>query len=300
MRGPDWVPVPDSLDVMPHAIAVDYRSTGGLRDGQHAAVDVGRDSGQHLAGRSPQARRPGLTNQVVIAADPPRGDDHRLGMQLELADRDPRAGSPPLHRARFEHGTAHAINGAAAGRQCVDSMTEHQRDPTASNGVTHTPLEGSDDTGPSAPRDVKAWDRIPGTDCRIGASLGPAHDGKESNALCVQPRPLLARRKREIGVGPVPWPLVFLPIEAGGGHPVLERQLMRVADAEPPLLWRVDKEQTAKGPEGLPAQPGLWFLLEQNDAATRIGQFGGRHQPGETRAHHNHISVGHSFRDYAR
>jgi hypothetical protein len=258
------------------------------------------NSGQHLPGRIPKARRPGLTHQVVIAADPSRGHDHRLGMELELPDRDPRAGSPPLHRARFEHGTAHAINGAAAGRQCVHSMSEFQNDPTASNGVTHTPLEGSDDTGPSAPCDVKAWDRIPGTDCRIGASLGPAHDGKESNALCVQPRPLLARRKREIGVGPLPWPLVFLSIEAGGRHPVLQRQLMRVADAEPALLWRVDKEQATKRPERLAAQPWLRLLLEQDDAATRIGQFGGRHQPGETRAHHNHISVGHSFRDYAR
>jgi len=74
---------------------------------------------------------------------------------------------------------------------------------------------------------------------------------------------------------------------------------MRVADAEPALLWRVDKEQATKGPEGLPAQPGLGLLLEQNDAATRIGEFRGRDQPGKACPHHNHVSVSHSFRDYA-
>jgi len=75
---------------------------------------------------------------------------------------------------------------------------------------------------------------------------------------------------------------------------------MRIADPEPPLLWGVDKEQTAKRPEGLAAQPWLRFLLEQNDAATRVGEFGGRDQPGEACPHHDHVSVGHSFRDYAR
>jgi len=76
---------------------------------------------------------------------------------------------------------------------------------------------------------------------------------------------------------------------------------MRIAHAEPPLLWRVDEEEATKRPEGLPAQPWLRLLLEQDDAATRVGQFGGRHQPGEACPHHDHIGVvSHSFRDYGR
>jgi hypothetical protein len=76
---------------------------------------------------------------------------------------------------------------------------------------------------------------------------------------------------------------------------------MRIADAEPPLLWRVDEEEATKRPEGLPAQPGLRLLLEQDDAATSVCEFGGRHQPSEACPHHNHISVvSHSFGDYAR
>jgi hypothetical protein len=76
---------------------------------------------------------------------------------------------------------------------------------------------------------------------------------------------------------------------------------MRIADAEPTLLWRVDKEEPAKRPEGLPAQPWLWLLLDQDDAATRVGEFGRRYQPSEACPNHDHISVvSHSFRDYAR
>jgi hypothetical protein len=66
------------------------------------------------------------------------------------------------------------------------------------------------------------------------------------------------------------------------------------------LLGRIDKEQAAERPEGLTTQPRLGFLLDQNDAPTRVGEFGGRHQSGKACPHHDHISVSHSFRDYAR
>jgi len=113
MPGPDWVPVLDALDVVPHAIAVDHRSAGGFRDREHAAVDVGRHTGQHLVGWRPKPCGPGRTNQVVIAADASRRHDNGLGMEFEVSDRYPRAGSPPLYRARFEDRATYAIDSAA-------------------------------------------------------------------------------------------------------------------------------------------------------------------------------------------
>ena len=95
--------------------------------------------------------------------------------------------------------------------------------------------------------------------------------------------------------------MVFLSIESGRRHPVLGGDLVRIAHTEAPLLRRVDEEEAAKRPEGLPAQPGLRFLFEQEDTATRVSELGGRHQPREACPHHDHIGVvSHSFGDYAR
>jgi hypothetical protein len=94
--------------------------------------------------------------------------------------------------------------------------------------------------------------------------------------------------------------MVFVPIESGRRHPVLGRELVRIAHTEAPLLRRVDEEEAAKRPEGLPAQPGLRFLFEQEDAAARVSELGGRYQSSEACPHHDHISVRHSLWDYAR
>jgi hypothetical protein len=65
---------------------------------------------------------------------------------------------------------------------------------------------------------------------------------------------------------------------------------------EPALFRRVDEEEPAERPEGLTAQPGLRFLLEEDDAATAVGQFRGRDQAGEPGTDHDHISaVCHQF-----
>src|ERR1700730_3170022 len=149
-------------------------------------------------------------------------------------------------------------------------MTEHQDDLAASHRLPHAGRAGGAAPGAGPPRDVKAGDGIPRTGCRIGASLCPSHDREEPYALRVQPRSLLAGREREIRLGPFPRPLVFLSIEPCGGHPVLQRQLMRIAHAEPPLFWRVDEEEAAKGPEGIATTPWFGFLFEQHDQATRI------------------------------
>src|ERR1700730_12352511 len=135
-------------------------------------------------------------------------------------------------------------------------MTEHQDHPAASHPLADAALEGGHDAGAGPPRDVKARDGIPRTGCGIGAPLRPAHDGEEPYAPRVQPRSLLAGREGEICLGPFPRPLVFLSIEPCCGHPVLQRQLMRIAHAKPPLLRRVDEEEAGKMTRP-PARPAM-------------------------------------------
>ena len=83
---PDRVPVAQPLDVVPHPVRVDHPGAGRLGDAEHPAVDVGRYAGDHRARRRAEPGRPGLADQVVVAADAAAGDDHRLGAQLEVAD----------------------------------------------------------------------------------------------------------------------------------------------------------------------------------------------------------------------
>jgi hypothetical protein len=51
-------------------------------------------------------------------------------------------------------------------------------------------------------------------------------------------------------------------------------------DAHEPLLWGVDEEKAAEGPERLTAKRLLGFLVHEDDGAAGIGQLGGRHQAG--------------------
>src|SRR6266480_2825301 len=43
----------------------------------------------------------------------------------------------------------------------------------------------------------------------------------------------------DVGLGPAPRPEIFLAVEAGGAHPVLQCEVVGVLDAEPALLRRI-------------------------------------------------------------
>src|SRR6267143_1833920 len=172
-------------------------------------------------------------------------------MELEFSDRDTRAGAPPLHGARLEERTADPVDRPTTDGQRVHSMPEPQDNPAASHRLAHPSLKWRYDARAGPPRDVKARHGIPRGCGPVAPSLRPAHHREESNALCMQPRPFLAGRKREICLGPLSGPMVFLPIEPGRRHPVLGRELVRIAHTEAPLLCRVDEEEAAKRPEGL-------------------------------------------------
>jgi hypothetical protein len=78
---PDWIPVLDAFDVMPHAVAVDQPRAGLLRDADHAAVDMLGHAGDHELRGIAEPLRPVLPYQIVIAADAAGGDDHGLRLQ---------------------------------------------------------------------------------------------------------------------------------------------------------------------------------------------------------------------------
>ena len=57
-----------------------------LGDADHPAVDVGGHPAQQLIGHPAHPFGPVLPDQIVITADPPTGDDDRLGAELEVAE----------------------------------------------------------------------------------------------------------------------------------------------------------------------------------------------------------------------
>ena len=110
MRRPDRRPVGDAFDIVPHPVAIDQPAAGGLGHGEHPAVDMGRDAGEHVPGRLAEALRPVAADELVIAADAAGGDDHGLRLDREAAGRRPRARLPALDRALLQHLAFDAID----------------------------------------------------------------------------------------------------------------------------------------------------------------------------------------------
>lgn len=73
--------------------------------------------------------------------------------------------------------------------------------------------------------------------------------------------------------------------------PVLQGEFVGVLDAEAALLGRIHQKQSAERSECLSAQILLTFLIKKDDALARIGDLGGRNQPGEARANDNDVRI---------
>ena len=127
----------------------------------------------------------------------------------------------------------------------------------------------------------------------VAAALGPADERKGLQPALSQPAALLPRREVDIGVGPLPRPVVLGPVETGGAQPVLQRQLVAVVDAESPLLRAVDEEQPAELPERLTTDVVGVLLVDDQHAAPAFNQLTGGDQAGQPGTHHDHISVSH-------
>ena len=163
-------------------------------------------------------------------------------------------------------------------------MAEAEIDQAALPGGQRAPRERPDHAGPGAPRDVEARHGVPVPDRAVAAALGPADHGEKAHALLLQPGALLARGEVHVGLGPPARPLVLGAVERRRPEPVLERELVRVLDAQPALLGGVDEKEPAEGPEGLAAERRLGLLLDKRDPPAGGCQLGGRDQPGQPAA----------------
>src|SRR5262245_11711500 len=141
-------------------------------------------------------------------------------------------------------------------------MPEPQRDEPSLLALAHARDERGEDAGPGAPGDVEARHRVAVLGGRVAAALGPADDREPAQAAGVQPGALLARSEGDVGLRPFAGHEVLLAVEAGRAQPVLQGQIVAVADAHPPLLGRADEEQPAERPERLPAERLLRLLIE--------------------------------------
>src|SRR5690348_13788521 len=119
----------------------------------------------------------------------------------------------------------------------------------------------------------------------IAAALGPADERKGLQPALAQPAALLPRREVDVRMRPLPGPVVLRPVEASRAQPVLQRQLVAVADAEPPLLGAVDEEQSTERPERLTADVVGVFLVDDQYAPPSFDQLAGGNQAGQPGAH---------------
>src|ERR1700745_111665 len=119
-------------------------------------------------------------------------------------------------------------------------MPEFERDQALLRAFAQPLHKGRDDTRPGAPSDVKARYGIPVSDRVAAAALRPPDDGKELDAALAQPRTFLARREGNVSLRPPPGPLILFAVEGGRPHPVLQGEVIRIANAHAPLLGGVD------------------------------------------------------------
>ena len=197
----------------------------------------------------------------------------------------------PRHVAGLEDRPAHAVGRSVCEQELVDAVPELEADQALLLGLARTAHERLEHARPRSPGDVKSRNRIAVAKGPIAAALGPAHDRKPAHPLLVQPRPRLAGGKGDVGLGPLPRPVVFLAVEAGRPHPVVKRELVRVFHAQPALFGRIDQEQAAERPERLAAQALLGLLVDDDHPLAGVGQLGGGDQTGQAAAHDDHIGV---------
>jgi hypothetical protein len=171
-------------------------------------------------------------------------------------------------------------------------VPEAQLDEPVLDALAHDLDERCEDRGAGSPDDVEAGHRVAVPGCGVPAALSPADDREQLDALRREPRPLLAGGEGEVGLGPLPAPLVFVfAVELGAREPVLPGEIVRVLDAHATLLGSVDEEEPAERPPGLTAERRLRLLFEHDDPLAGFDEFGRRHQARQSRADHDHISL---------
>ncbi len=213
-----------------------------------------------------------------------RSEKSPVTLREELLPRSTEVGS--------EDRAADAVDRAVGDAERIDAVPEPEHQPSALRGLARAALERLDDAGAGAPGDVKARHRVAVAHRVIAAALGPADHREDAMAHRAQPVALLAGRERDIGLGPLPRPVVLCAIEAGGAHPVLQRELRGVLDAEPALLGR-DRPGTGRrttrrpGRRGSVPLPGPATMTRLPASAISVAAT----SPARPRANHDHICI---------
>src|SRR3954447_18788228 len=178
----------------------------------------------------------------MVAANAAGGDDHGLGTQFEAADNPARTAASALVVISLEDRAGDAIEGAVGDAQRIDAVAKPERQPAAGLGLSRPPLERLNDAGTGAPTDVKSRHGIAMAHGIVAAALGPADHGKNPVAHRAEPVAFLPGRKCDIRFRPALRPLIFLAVEARRSHPVLQREVVTVLDAEPALFGAIDQK----------------------------------------------------------
>src|SRR5216683_945121 len=199
------------------------------------------DASNHIDDGPGRMRMP-WRDQIVIAADAAGGDDHGLRAKAEVAGDLARAAFSPLDIISLEHRPADAIDGAVGDRERIDAVAEPERQAAAGLRFARPPLEWLDHPGAGAPGDMEPRHRIAVAHRIVAAALGPADHGEDSMAHRAEPAAFLAGRERHIGFRPAPRPQIFIAVEARRPHPVLQREVVAVLDAEPALFGAIDQK----------------------------------------------------------
>ena len=85
--------------------------------------------------------------------------------------------------------------------------------------------------------------------------------------------------------------MIFVAVEARRSHPVLQREVVTVLDAEPALFGAIDQKQSAERPESLATEALLAFLVDHDDAFAGIGDFGRGDKAGKARADNDYVCI---------
>src|SRR6185503_1714523 len=291
MIWPDRIPIANAFDVVPHPVAIDDACSRRLTRAEHPTVDVIRNAGQHPFWWRTESCRPVGAHEIVISADSARGHDHGLRVYREFSGRATQAGESARHVARLEHVPAHTGRDSALDHDLGHAAPELKRDQAATFRVAHTLDEGLEHSGAGSPNDMKAGNGVPVLQRRVAAAFRPAHDRKESDPQRAEPGTLFTGGPGHVRLRPATRPVVFGPVEAGGSEPVLHRELVRIANAETPLLRRVYEKQSAERPEGLTAKRRLRFLLEDHNPATGVRELGRRDEAGQSGPHDDDVRL---------
>ena len=285
--------VGDALDVVPHPVAVDEVGAGLVGDAEHAPVDVRGNAAEHVRRSRAHVRRPQLAHEVVVAADAAAGDDGRVGGELEGSGDVAVAGFSAAGGVGGEDGAARPGDGSVGDGEGIHAVAEEQGDEPVGDTLAHDLLERLDNAGAGAPGDVEARHRVAVAVGGVAPALCPADNGKESHAALAQPGALLAGGELQVGLGPLPRPVILVAVEAGAAEPVLPGELEAVLDAHAALLGGVDEEEPAERPPGLAAEAGLGLLLEHGNGLARGDELRGSDEAGEARSDDDRVRVGH-------